>query len=69
MKCRYCEKESKGEFCSKDHKKRFFDRIDDCINTNCPTIISKSLDDRLVEMQNEWKKNNKKKAKKQCITA
>lgn len=54
MKCRYCQKESSSEFCSKEHKKRFYDRIEDALIQNCPPIVSKGLTPEQVQMQQEF---------------
>lgn len=69
MKCKYCQRESVSEFCSKEHKRMFQDGINDALIQNCPTIITKGLDEKLLKMQEDWKKKNKKKAKKQLLFA
>lgn len=55
MHCLYCKTKSSSQFCSQEHKKRFYDNIDNAIQTHCPSIISKDLSEKEKEMQRAWK--------------
>jgi len=69
MKCKYCQTETRGDFCSKEHKDLFNNKISEAIHKNCPIIQTKGLTKKEVELQRQWKLKNKKKAKVQCLIA